>query len=268
MRSPTPSPTSRPSVPTGPAPPRSWRTPATRHPPGASPSPTCGSPAGTPGVPSSLEGAEPPSGPPSTGTEARPCGERTFQPPRDSDHESRGSFMCSLPLRGVGVGEGRAHANLVEPDAPRPLAALHVPVVVPAIGIQPDTELEVAVVRYRRVQVVLLQHLRPVEPQLEEARPVRGPLRLNHNLVPLPRCHRGQIAERHRLLIADGALLHPREELVARNPHHGRRHVVVTARVGEVRDELRDVVRLRLELPVRLQPEREAVEARVPSAVH
>lgn len=123
----------------------------------------------------------------------------------------------------------------------------------PSIRIQPNPELERAVVIHRRRDIMLIQHLDPIKPHLIESRAIRLPTRLDNHLVPHARGNRGKVTKRLGLLRADAPLLDARVELVSDQPHHARGHVVVAARVGEIRDELRDVVRLRWgELPVLL----------------
>lgn len=86
----------------------------------------------------------------------------------------------------------------------------------PPIRIQANAELEIAAVVDGRVEVILLQHLGAVEPELVEARAVRFPAGLDLDLVPGARGDGGQVGEGLDVLRADGALLHARVELV---PH-------------------------------------------------
>lgn len=91
--------------------------------------------------------------------------------------------------------------------------------------------------------------------------------------MPVARRDRGEVGKRLDLLRARRAhltVLDARVQLVPLDPDHRARHVrLLAAQVGEVGDELRDVVALRRrELPVLLQPEGEPVEARVTLLVH
>ena len=138
----------------------------------------------------------------------------------------------------------------------------------PPIRIQAHAELKIPIILNRCIDVILLQDLGAVEPQFVVSGPVRLPAGLDLDLVPDPRGDGGKVREGLDVLSADGALLDAGVELVAKEPHHARRHEVVAARVGEVGDELRDVVGLgRGELPIVLQAEGKAVEARVAALV-
>lgn len=143
----------------------------------------------------------------------------------------------------------------------------------PAIGVEADAELERAAVADVGGDVVRLGDLLAVVPHLEVARAVALPADLELDAVPDAGGDGGEVLEAARDLAAgraDVAVLDARRELVALEPHHGGRHVRLGApEVGEVGDELRQVVALRRrELPVLLQPEREPVEPRVPLLVH
>jgi len=139
----------------------------------------------------------------------------------------------------------------------------------PAISIKPNTELESPSIINSSRNVTLIENLLPIKPKLILTRPIRLPRSLNLNLMPSPSTNSRQVRERLRLLRTDTTLLDARVELVADEPDHAGRHVIVAAGVAEVGDELRDVVRLGWrELPVVLQSEGEAVEATVAAFVN
>lgn len=173
-----------------------------------------------------------------------------------------------LPLIWVGILELRTNTNLVEPDlSERLVSSISLRVVVPAVGVQADTELEGPSIGDSGSQVVVLGDLLPIVPHLVEAGRVAAPARLDDDLMPHSGCHGLEAPEIGGLLVLRGAhvpVLDARADLVALDEDHGGGHRVLAAvQVREVGDELGQVVRLRVELPVLLQPEREAVEPRV-----
>lgn len=124
-----------------------------------------------------------------------------------------------LPLIRVGVLELRTNSDLVEPDLAEVLGAgVAGGVVVPGVGVEADAELEGAGVADGGGEVVLLEDLGAVEPELVEAGAVAAPARLHHDPVPRPRRHRRDLVEVLRLLRGGRAhvpVLDARAELVA-----------------------------------------------------
>ncbi|RDW89969.1 uncharacterized protein DSM5745_01744 [Aspergillus mulundensis] len=137
----------------------------------------------------------------------------------------------------------------------------------PRIRIQTSAELKRPIVRNRRGDIINLEDLRPIQPNLKVPRVSRLPIHLQDNLMPLARAHGAQVGKGPRGLVADCPRLHARVQLVPLQPDHGGRHPVLAAAIGEVGDELREVVGLGGELPVLLQAEGEAVEACVAAFV-
>lgn len=137
----------------------------------------------------------------------------------------------------------------------------------PSIGIQPNPELERAIILDGSIDLRLLQHLLPIKPQLVIPGLIRLPLRLDLDPMPLARSHVGKVAEEDRRLLADCPLLDPRGELVPLEKDHIGRHEAVAVAVREIGDELGDVVGLCGELPV-LSSEGKLVRALIAPLVH
>lgn len=179
-----------------------------------------------------------------------------------------------LILIRVDIGKGSANGNLVVPDLAEAIANQRVALVVPAVGIQADVELEDAVVVDGGGDVVLLVDLGAVEPDLEVAGAVRLPVDLEDDLVPHSRANRRKVGPGDDAAAAVGLAVVAVDitavQLVALDPDHGGRHpvVVVTASTGAVGNELGEVVQLRaLKVPRVGQTEHEAVEERVAARV-
>ncbi len=134
----------------------------------------------------------------------------------------------------------------------------------PAAGIKPHAELKLGIVVNRGGNVFLVQDLFAVEPHPIQSVAAALPADLKDNRVPSPRSNSRQVvislevsaAIRLPILAADG----PRGELVALQPHHGRRHPVVpaAASTGAISNELGDVEPLPVKLPVVSEAESES----------
>lgn len=166
----------------------------------------------------------------------------------------------------VDIVKGGANGDLIVPDLAEALAAGHVAIVVPAVSIQTDTELEDAVIIDGGGNVVLLVDLDTVEPDLEVTGVVGLPVDLEDDSVPHSSTDCGKVGAGDDVAAAVGLAVVAVDvaavELVVLDPEHAGGHPVVAtaAGTGAVGDELGNVVRLRLELPVLRETESKAVE--------
>lgn len=149
---------------------------------------------------------------------------------------------------GVDIGKGGADRNLIVPDLAEALAASHVAIVVPAVGIQTDAELVDVVVVNGGGDAVLLVDLDAVEPDLEVTGVVGRPLDLEDDPVPLSSTDGGKVGASDDVAAAVGlavvAIDISAVELVVLDPDHGGGHPVVATTTGTraVGNELGNVV--------------------------
>lgn len=121
--------------------------------------------------------------------------------------------------------------------------------------------------------IVALDDLLAVKPDLEEARVVVLPLGLDNDLVPLARLDSSNVVEVDKVAVAVSTNVRPVDEaalqLISIDPEHGAGHPLVATIVaaGSVGDELRNVVALVDNLPLIREAEHEAVEALVAAVV-
>lgn len=176
-------------------------------------------------------------------------------------------------LSRIDILELSTHSNLVVPNLAESLITVHVTIIVPAVRIQTNTELENTVVVDRRRSIQPLDNLVSIKPNLEEARVVTSPLDLQDDPVPLSSTDLAKVSQSVngstavRLAVVSGD--DSREELVPLNPNHGTGHPVVSAasRSRTIGNELGNVVGLRLEVPCVGEAERETVKGRVAALV-
>lgn len=174
----------------------------------------------------------------------------------------------SRPLIGIRIRKGSARSDLIVPNLSCTLGPLHLLIIMPAISIKTNTELESPAIINGRGDVPLIQQLVAIQPELIFTSAIRLPSRLDDNLMPLSSRDSRKARERFNLLRTDAALFDAGVELVANQPDHAGGHVIIAAGVAEVGDELGDVVRLGWgELPVLLETEGEAVETGVAALV-
>lgn len=167
---------------------------------------------------------------------------------------------------GVDIGKGSANGNLIVPDLAEALATSHLVIIVPAVGIETDTELEEAVVVEGGGDAVLLVHLDAVEPDLEVAGAIGCPLNLEDDLVPLAWGDGTEVGASDDVAAAVGLAVVAVDvasvQLAVLGPDHGGGHPVIaaTASTRAVGNELGKVVGLGRRLPRIGQAEHEAVE--------
>lgn len=182
--------------------------------------------------------------------------------------------MSQLLLIRVDIVDRGTDRDLIVPDLTEALAALElVALVVPAVGVEADAELELVVTTNSGGHVGLVEDLLAIEPELDPARVVVGPVSLDNDLVPLAGLELADVVEGRDVAVAVVAAVDAvddaRVEVVAIDPDHGAGHPVVAAVVAAraVRDELRQVVALAGEIPRVRQTDHEAVRARVAALV-
>lgn len=80
------------------------------------------------------------------------------------------SFLISrtitLPLRWICICKGSASSKLIVPDLPRSLSSFHSAIIVPPIGVETNTQLKIATIVDRSVDIKSFKHLDPIIPQL------------------------------------------------------------------------------------------------------
>lgn len=146
-------------------------------------------------------------------------------------------------------------------------------IVVPAVCIQSNTELEYAVIINSGRSAESLHNLLSVKPNFEKARVVTGPFDLHNHLVPLSSTDLAKVSQSidisTAVRLAIVSSYDSREQLVSLNPHHGRGHIVVTPAICSwtVGNELGNVVGLVLEVPCIRETEGKAIEGRVTTLV-
>jgi hypothetical protein len=146
------------------------------------------------------------------------------------------------PLVGIGIGKNSPLTDLIIPNLSEALAPNQPPLIMPSIRLQPNTEWELPIMRNRRLDIIRLQDLDPVKPDLKVPRSIRLPVHLQDNLMPLPRQDSREIRESANRLVADRARLNPRVQLVPLQPNHGGRHPIIASAIHEIRNKLREAV--------------------------
>jgi len=175
---------------------------------------------------------------------------------------------CNLPLIRIRICKVRPKGNFIKPNLSESLTPRLISAIAPAIRIQADAELEIAILRNGGRLAELFHDFDAIIPHLEVAVIVILPARLHDNLVPHARCDgnpRGLV----RLRLLRGSLWAKRAELATRpqlvpiQPDHGAGHPDVAC-PWEIGDELGNIEGLiRSELPGFREAEPESVETRL-----
>lgn len=133
--------------------------------------------------------------------------------------------------------------------------------------------LERPIARNSSSNIIPLNNLLAIKPQLKVARVIILPPSLDNNLVPLSGLDSSNVIKADKVAMAIPANIRPIDktslQLVAADPDHGAWHVVIAAVVAAraVRNKLRNVVALLDKLPLFRHAKHEAVEALVAAVV-